>query len=244
MEWKVRLINSNYTGQETARYVRIVSPGVRTIDDLVAIACDGGGCGIPAETLRAAAHILMNKTRDSVMEGYTVSTPMGTLTPQVKGHWNPDRLQPEARGQNCATLRYTLSSSLKQALADPLFQDASVTGFKLGIYDVEDIASRTHNERLTRGRGVILRGHRLLMNGDLPERGICLVDAETEEAVRNIAPDNFIVNTRNRIIFTIPDDVPSGQYLIRVTSQCTTNARPMKQAASYTTRTPLTLSSD
>lgn len=238
-EWKVRLTPSNLNGQENARLVRLVSSGTRTLDDLVAIACDGGGCGIPAETLRAAAKILMNEARDSLLEGYTVSTQIGTLTPTVKGLWNNERLLPEARRQNTATVRYTPSPALRRSLSNPLFVETGGTGFRLTVYDVEDTATGTRNERLTPGRTIVLHGKMLLMNGDLPERGIYFVRADTGEAVRHVKPDELALCTRTRIIAIVPSDLPRGEYLIRVVSQCTTNPRPMKHAAEYVTKTPL-----
>ncbi|WP_418696397.1 DUF4469 domain-containing protein [Bacteroides sp.] len=238
-EWNVRLIRSNYTDQKDVFYPKAIIARTLTLDDLIARATDGGGCGLNPETLRAAAQVLLNEAEDCLLEGSAVSTLIGTLTPTVTGIWNPDRTDPEARRQNIATVRYTPGARLKAVLADPLFHEVSGTGLRLSVSDVEDTASHTHNERLTPGRTFTLRGHMLLMNGDLPQRGVYLIDAATGDERLHIRPEELVVCTRKRIIALAPPDLPQGEYLIRVVSQCTTNPTPMKQAAEYTTQTPL-----
>lgn len=66
-----------------------------------------------------------------------------------------------------------------------------------------------------------------------------LLDADSGAEVLHLKPEEFVVNTRRRIIAQLPDDLPQGEYLLRVVSQCTTNPRPMKQAAEYAWRTRL-----
>ncbi|ADV44473.1 hypothetical protein [Bacteroides helcogenes] len=43
----------------------------------------------------------------------------------------------------------------------------------------------------------------------------------------------------NDLIDLAPRDLKPRQYLVRIVSQYTTNPNPMKQAAEYTTNTPL-----
>lgn len=239
VEWKVRLQPSNYQRTKGELIPQVLLARNYTLNEIVD-RLTANASPLDAETLRCAASMLMNEIEDCLIEGASVSTPLGTLTPAVTGVWNStDRLQPEARQQNTATVRYTLSRQMKDALAHPLFHSIAATGFRLSIFSVEDTASHTTNERLTPGRTIVLRGHLLLMNGDLPQRGLYLVDANTEQTVCHILPDEFVFNTRGRIIAQLPQDLPEGEYLIRVVGQCTTGPRPMKQAAEYTTKTPL-----
>ena len=74
----------------------------------------------------------------------------------------------------------------------------------------------------------------LLMNGDLPERGLYYLNAETGATVCHIPAEQLSINTRSEIITIVPKDLPAGRYKLRIVSQCTTSPRPMKQAASYT----------
>lgn len=239
VEWKVRLTASNLLHNEGKLIPQVILTRSYTLDDVVARMADNGS-PMTTETLRCAATMLMNEIEDCLLEGASVSTPLGTLTPSVTGVWNTaNRLLPEARQQNTATVRYSLSPRMKKALTNPLFQEENGTGFRLSIYSVQDTASHTENERLTPGRTIVLRGHFLLMNGDLPQCGIYLVDATNGQPACHIAPEELVLNTRGRIIAQVPHDLPKGEYLIRVVSQCSTSPQPMKQAAEYTTKTPL-----
>lgn len=96
---------------------------------------------------------------------------MGRLTPVVRGMWNFNRINPAARAQNQASLSYALSTELKKAFEDPLFHVENSLQRGPFIFDIRDMESGTHNERLTPGGYVFLKGRLLLMNGDSPLRG-------------------------------------------------------------------------
>lgn len=239
VEWRVRLKASNLLGNEGKLIPRVMLTRNYTLDEVVARIADSGSA-IDTETLHCVASMLMNEIEDCLLEGSSVSTPLGTLSPSVTGVWNTtNRLLPEARQQNTATVRYTLSSHMRRALADPLFRESTGGNFGLSIYSVDDTASNTQNERITPGRTLLILGRLLLMNGDLPQRGVYLVDAQSRQPACHITPEEMVVNTRGRIIVQVPSNLPKGEYLIRVVSQCSTGPQPMKQAAEYITKTPL-----
>lgn len=240
VEWKVTLNKSNYQQTSDEMIPKVVLRDTLTLDDLLNRISAHSSCALNPETLRHAAGLLMDAIEDHLVEGYAISTPVGTLAPAVTGTWHANRLLPEARALNKATVRYTPGAHLKRVLADPLFHVIGVGArWRVSIYNIQDTATRTENERLTPGRTFIVNGIMLLMNGDLPERGIYLLNSETGETVRHLPPEEFVLCTRRRILATVPPDLPEGEYLVRVVSQCTTNPRPMKQAAEYTFETPL-----
>lgn len=233
VEWNVTLRKSNYLMHEEHDLVpKIVLNGTLSLDDIIDRLTGEQACPMDAETLRHAAALLARGAEKYLVEGYAVGTPLGTLTPSVTGTWSTDRLQPEERGRNQATVRYSPSPRLKRALANPLFHESGKGAYRrVDISSVEDTASRTSGERLTPGHNIIVRGQFLLMNGDLPERGLYLLEADTGAEVCHLKPESFALNTRGRIVVQLPDDLPPGEYLLRVVSQCTTNPQPMKQAA-------------
>ena len=69
-------------------------------------------------------------------------------------------------------------------------------------------------------------------NGDLPERGVELLDAETEEVVHRFDTAFLAryLNSRSRIVLIIPADLPDGLYRLAVTTQCTTGPKPLQYA--------------
>ena len=141
-----------------------------------------------------------------------------------------NRINPAARAQNQASLSYALSTELKKAFEDPLFHVENSLQRGPFIFDIRDMESGTHNERLTPGGYVFLKGRLLLMNGDSPLRGVELLDAETEEVIHHFpAAELGSMNTRSRLFFRLPKDLPDGTYRLAVSSQCCTKPTPLKE---------------
>lgn len=238
VEWAVRLKPSNYNRNKGELIPQVVLTQTYTLEDVINRIV-AKGSGIHIETLRHAASLLTGEIEECLIEGSSVNTPLGIFTPAVTGSWGQDRIQPEERKQNTATVQYSLSKQLKEALSDPLFHETGGTGFRLSIYSVHDHATHTENQAITPGRAFTLRGRMLLMNGDLPQRGLYLVHADTGKVECHIRPEDLALNTRGKIIAQWPAGLPAGKYLVRVVSQCTTSPAPLKEARECTTETPL-----
>lgn len=233
-EWKIRLHQSNLETVKDELIPQVQLNGTLTLEQIIARLAEDS-CALSPENLAHAAGLLSEAMEYYLVEGYAVSTPLGTLTPTVTGTWSTDRIQPDERARNAATVRFTLSPRLKKSLANPLFREIGIGAFRrLSIYGVEDAVTHTLNERLTPGRGFILRGSMLLMNGDLPERGVYFLDAATGRTVARVLPDELAVCSRGRIVGIVPEELPAGEYQVKVVSQCTTGPRPMKQAVEST----------
>lgn len=237
-EWNVRLQRSNLTSIKDELVPQVLLTRTWTLDEVID-RITAGNSPLSSETLHCAAAMLMNEIEDCLVEGAAVNTPLGTLSPTLSGTWSSNRLLPEERQRNTASVRYQPSRRLRKALANPLLTAVNGTGFTLSIYSVTDHATHSENRCLTPGRVFTLKGHMLLMNGDLPQRGLYLVDAQKGLDVCHIQPEDFIENTRGKIVAQLPEDVPPGEYLLRVVSQCTTSTRPMKAAAEYVTQIAL-----
>ena len=241
-KWKVRLIKSNLKGHENGEWMpHVIHFGHYTLDDLVARIANRG-CALSPENLRHAVRLLMDEVEDCIVKGAVVDLPIGRLSPGMTGTWESiNRIDPDVRAQNKAVVNYHMSTRMKRALADPLFEAVAMgASWSLSIHTVTDLSSRSENERITPGKNLIVEGRMLLMNGDLPERGLYLLDADTQEEVLHVRPEEMVMNTRQRIVVLLPADLPEGRYLLRVVSQCSTSPRPMRQAATYTMKTVLT----
>lgn len=228
-EWPVRLYPYHFKeGQQLIPRVWVA----RTYDleELIDAVADDR-CELGREALASAAKQLIRKTIELLVAGNAVSSPLGTLTPTVTGLWNFNRLSPDARAQNKASVSFSMGKELKKALENPLFrvEDRPKTG--PCVTSFRDMESGKTDEVLTPGKPVIIEGKLLLMNGDSPERGLYLLDEETRETRAFIPGDRFDLPGRSRIIVTMPADLAPGRYLLAVASQCTTNPRPLKQVA-------------
>lgn len=229
--WSVLLRRSNLITNKGQYYPQVLLMDRISVDQLIRRIVEAGS-EYKLETYLAIAHRLEREIRDYLIEGYAISSSLGTLTPTVTGMWNFDRLDPDARAQNKATLNYTMSKELKESFATPLFHAVGSRTSRLAIGHVINPRHRDVEAIASPGEYLILEGRLLLMNGELSERGIYFIDEETEEVAAFIRPEEMLLNTRSMIHIQVPQDLPPGTYRLRVVSQCTTGPRPLKEAAS------------
>ena len=121
VEWKVWVYRNNYR-EKQGEYPRVMLRGNMDMDGLAAEVARRAGT-YSVETVRAIASLLERTAEELLVEGYSVTGRLGTLTPAVTGMWNPDRTSPSARAQNRAVARYAMGGALKEAFADPLFHE-------------------------------------------------------------------------------------------------------------------------
>ena len=159
-EWKVRLRKSNYEQTKGQLVPQVIVTRKYTLDDVIGRIMAVGNCAVNREVLEYAASLLTRHIGDCLLEGASVSTPLGQLTPVVTGTWQAaDRKDPEVRALNTATVRYSISPELRHLLDDPLLEAVGVgVQNALAIYSLKDVGSQTVNERLTPGRKLILGG--------------------------------------------------------------------------------------
>ena len=245
VEWGVRIHRYNLTDKEEF-HPRVVLRGTATLAELAARASQRLHGMRSAMELEMAGRALMAAAEDFLVEGFAVDTRLGRLTPVVTGMWGFRRIDPRVRAQNEASVSYALSGELKEALADPLFHEEDRLRQGPWVYDVLDMETQTHNARLTPGGHVWLKGRHLLLNGDLPERGVELLDAETEEVVHRFDTDFLAryLNSRSRIVLILPADLPDGLYRLAVTTQCTTGPKPLRHANRYVSSLRLRVSEE
>ena len=173
---KLSVVFQDYTTSANPRFrVRhIIGESLRVLERIVK-----GGCALSYGTLKHAADLLMNEIEDCLLEGSAVNLPIGILTPGVKGLWQvSERYDPKVRAQNEAVINYKMSAELRKALENPLLEAENIRSRRVVINCVEDKGSETINERLTPGNAIIIQGDLLLMNGDLPERGLYYLNAD------------------------------------------------------------------
>ena len=164
-EWPVRLYPYHFK-KDHHMIPRVWVPRTYDLEALIdALVADRSE--LSREALRSAAYQLVNKAIEQLVEGYAVSTPLGTLTPTVTGLWNFNRLSPDARAQNKASVSFSMGKELKKALENPLFrvEDRPKTG--PCVTSFRDMESGKTDEVLTPGKPVIIEGKIVTIPADL-----------------------------------------------------------------------------
>lgn len=230
VEWSVSLYRCNVGEHKGKLYPRVNLNGTVSVEDMLDDIVEEGS-ELSWDTLRSAAYQLFSKAEEMAIKGYAVSTPLGTFTPSVNGMWNSNRLDPDARAENKATLNYAMSKELKKAFANPLFRKTHTRSSDPRIDSVRIMAKSNVEGWARPGDTLLIKGRLLLMNGDLPTRGLYLIEAETGKQAAFIPAADMLLDTRSSLCCRIPADLPPGEYKLRVMSQCTTNPKPMQKVA-------------
>ena len=153
VEWGVRLQHYNLKEGDDL-HPRAVLRGTLDVHDLALILEENSRGIYRAADTELIVNQLMSVARDALVDGYALNTPMGRLTPVVRGMWNFNRIN----------------------------------------------------------------------------RGVELLDAETEEVIHHFpAAELGSMNTRSRLFFRLPKDLPDGTYRLAVSSQCCTKPTPLKE---------------
>lgn len=227
VKWDVTL-HPYPLGDRNDVYPRVMLNGNVTFDQLAADVEERTNI-YREETARAIITVVEELVEEYLAQGYSVTGKLGTLSPQVTGLWNFDRVDPRARAQNKAQVRFTQSKWLTKLLDGALF---NVIRKKASDPEVEKAPFCKQNEEwelvIDQTRPLLIEGKFLWMNGDDPSRGLYFVDADTQEEVLHIKADDILMSERSKLLVQMhPGDVPPGRYYLRVVSQCTTNSRPL-----------------
>ena len=232
--WFVTVQSSNLKPIRGALVPRLRHPRSYDLDDVFQHVCHEKNSGLQPENIRHAVGLFLREIEEMLLEGSIVNLPFGRLVPTVNGIWGVDRrYDPGVREQNQATVKYAISPRLQQRLDDNILLQETAAGTRFFVFSVEDRTNGADSGCLTPGGLVFVSGSQLLMNGDLPERGIYLLRADTLDVALHLTPDKFAICTRSRIAFQLPADMPPGLYRLKVVSQCSTSPRPLKKAREY-----------
>ena len=135
-EWPVRLYPYHFK-KDHHMIPRVWVPRTYDLEALIdALVADRSE--LSREALRSAAYQLVNKAIEQLVEGYAVSTPLGTLTPTVTGLWNFNRLSPDARAQNKASVSFSMSVFCEHFL---IFSPCSANFFCISLYKGQNTAA-------------------------------------------------------------------------------------------------------
>ena len=232
--WYVTLHPSNLTPIKDALVPQVRHPRSYTLDDVLQRVSHDKSIALEPENVRHAVGLFLRKVEEMLLEGSIVRLPIGRLTPTVNGIWGTSRrYDPDVRAQNQATVRYSVSPRLQRLMDEQILLQDTPGGTKFFIHTVKDNKSGSISDRITPGGIVFIYGQQLLMNGDLPERGVYLLRADTMDVACHLTPDTFALCTRGRIALQLPADLAPGQYRLKVVSQCSTSPKPLKKARAY-----------
>lgn len=173
--------------------------------------------GLRTETLEHALKLFNRVTTDLLLNGFAVNTGLFHAVPQFRGviengAWNPEK--------NSIYVSFTQDKELREAIAETSVNILGDKASGMYISGVKDAATQATDGSMTPGRNFIVTGRLLKVAGGEEGVGITLTP-EGDASPVVIEPDMLAVNNPSQLVFLIPAELPSGIYMLTITTQYT-----------------------
>ena len=164
---------------------------------------------------------------EALLEGYSLTLPLFNTSFSISGVFeNP--LDSFDGNRHKLNVNLTKGALLRKAEKDVKFEKTNTAAPLPHIQEVKDSVSGSVNEKLTPGGVIELRGYNLRIDGDNPSCGLWFVANNGTETKANV----FIENKPSKIIAMIPA-LPAGNYQVKVATQFSGSATPLKTPKNF-----------
>lgn len=207
------------------------------IDDLADMAAARLGC--EETTARGVAQVLMEEMARAVASGFCVSTPLFYVQPMASGVVMEEELsKPVDRERVKVYGSFRQGPLLAEAMAKAhlklFLQPASTGPYIAGMVSaMQPTAARAAAVPMQAGEMVVITGDKLKIMGDDPSVGITLTSVGEPSKSYLIPAAKISPNTPKKLQFVLPADITEGEWLVKVTTQYSTNKYLTKEPRSF-----------
>lgn len=226
----VELYDLSITEREDDRYGKIVSTGSLSEDDLVDIAVSRR-TDLNASTLKAAMDILKEITIEQVANGASVQFGPGFFRLQANGVFIGDNARWDSTQHNLS-IQVNPTAAMREAILDTTVEVRGMAASGVVINSITDVTTDEINTRVTPGGALNITGTRIKIAGDDDSVGLFLVKQDSNEAIR-IPSSSIAINEPSKITCIVPQNLPTADYKLRITTQFSTNKTLLKKPRSY-----------
>ncbi|WP_293896402.1 DNA-binding domain-containing protein [Flavobacterium sp.] len=201
--------NALSTNPESHKAV-IVPHKVNTLADIIAEMVQRGTTLSEADIL-ASLHLFFEVVGQQVQQGNHVNVPIVNIKPGISGEFStstatfdPSHHKLKATASVGPAIKKVMQNTATEKITQPLTVPV-LNAFK-------DILSQNFNTTLSPGGIGQITGSHLKYNPENPNEGIFFVSAARQEyKVINVA-----IRTLGRLVFSIPEAMPPGNYTLEV----------------------------
>lgn len=214
--------NTVTTDDKTDKF--FVLESTRSVDqDFVLDRMAAKNPGLHREAMAMSVNLYHEVLTDLVLNGYSITTDLFRMVPQLKGlaennAWNPER--------NSIYVSMRQGKKLREAIADTNVQILGDRQAAMYINSTQDASTRAIDFSATAGRNFTLWGKGLKVIGNDPSVGITLTSKTG--TVTKLAPDMLVVNHPAKLIILLPANLADGDYVLTVTTQFTAGKALLK----------------
>ena len=209
MAIKYSLVKNGLKGQEEKYMARIRSVGQRDLDDIVDEIAFGGSTVTKADA-QAVLHLFFDLVNDSLLKGYTVSTPLFNVELKIRGNFKgeQDRFWPKRHKVEAAI---TSGQLLKQNMRRVKLQKAEARSKEPVITQFKYLDPELPTGALQPGGIVVLEGFYLKLDPKDPEQQVVLRKGREE-----LLQARVLTSKGRELIVQLPNDIPQGSYQLEV----------------------------
>ncbi len=217
---------------------RVSSERSLSVADICHSAATRGGADIGEAAMSHAVELFLGEMAYRLCDGFAVNTGYFTAMPVIRGVFlNPNEtFDPE---RHTLQFQFTQGERMRREIESVEVQIMGVAETGLYIGQVEDMKSRTVNDRLTPRFNLRVTGTKLRVVGDKPGVGIFFRETATNTATK-VDEGDIVINNPSELMIIIPA-LPVGTYQLEVTTQFSVGNRLLKEARTAVFERPLTV---
>jgi hypothetical protein len=217
----IELYDNPLTERPDDRYGRVINIASINEDTLIERAIANGFNG-NAASMKAAYLAVKQEAVKAVVRGEIVNFGLGHVVLDVEGafigdapQWNPET--------NKLIASIVPSKELRETLKKTPVNVIGLAPDRAAIATLTDVASGKVNEKMTPGGMATLQGSRIKIDGDDPAVGLFITNQDTQQATQ-VPATSIGMNDPKKVMFVIPADLETGNYLISIVTQSGSNS--------------------
>ena len=207
----------------------IESFGSAGVDEIIRALADEG-MELKPETVRDVVTRYNRKCAEMVFRGINVNTGLVLMRAVVKGAFFDKKWDAK---RNKLYVAITQGAGLRAEAANTTVEIMGEHPDPIAIYGIADLSTGKTDGTLTRGFNAELKGSFIKITGDDEACGLYLRNADTGVDTK-LEARYIAVNDPSKVMFIVPPAITEGAYELRVVTQYTVGAKPLKQPRSVT----------
>ena len=217
---------------------RVSSERSLSVDDICHSAATRGGADIGEAAMSHAVDLFLKEMAYRLCDGFAVNTGYFTAMPVIRGVFlnSNETFDPQ---RHTLQFHFAQGELMRREIESVEVQIMGVADTGLYIGQVEDMKSRTVNDRLTPGFNLRVTGTKLRVVGDKPGVGIFFRETATNTATK-VDEGDIVINNPSELMIIIPA-LPAGTYQLEVTTQFSMGKQWLKEPRTSVFEKPLTV---
>ena len=217
---------------------RVSSERSLSVADICHSAATRGGADVSDAAMSHAVELFLKEMAYRLCDGFAVNTGYFTAMPVIRGVFlNPNETFDPQR--HTLQFHFAQGELMRREIESVEVEIMGVAETGLTIGQVEDVKSRTVNDRLTPGFNLRVTGTKLRIVGDKPGVGIFFRETATNTATK-VDEGDIVINNPSELMIIIPA-LPVGTYQLEVTTQFSTGNKSLKEPRTAVFEKPLSV---